>query len=490
MTASLVRSDTFIRATRDSGYRSTAYALAELIDNSIQASASCINVLVDKTECAPGAGLTIAIVDDGLGMGLSEIAQALQFGGSSRFNSRSGQGRFGMGLPNASLSQARHVDVYSWTDQDCALHTSLDSDLISAGDLLGPSPIAAVKLPSSLRDMGLGRGTAVVWSKCDRIPYQRPTMLAKNLRRELGRIYRVYLDGEIAIRINGEPVRPIDPVRIRPRPIEMGEVAILPPLDFSFSTRGGERSDVRVTFAMLPVDEWAFLSNDEKRRCGITGSATVSVTRAGREIALGWYLMGSKKRENYDDWWRCEISFTPALDELFGVSHSKQGIRPVAELTEALAPTLESQARTLNRTIRERFAALKARVTSPAAIAQGNHHKLGSRDGYDRFRAQSLHQIVSPSYELDIRPTEDASFLTASRRKGAIVLTLNSNHPFYHRLYAPLSRGSSRSVKEAFDLTLFALARTLLSLSPEEQAVRDRLIENWSDAAALLLEER
>ncbi len=58
--------------------------------------------------------------------------------------------------------------------------------------------------------------------------------------------------------------------------------------------------------------------------------------RAGREIDRGWYFMGGKRKENYDDWWRCEISFDPSLDELFGVTHSKQEIRPTEALTSIL----------------------------------------------------------------------------------------------------------------------------------------------------------
>ncbi len=58
-------------------------------------------------------------------------------------------------------------------------------------------------------------------------------------------------------------------------------------------------------------------------RLGIVGGGGVSVLRAGREIAHGWYLMGSKRKENYDDWWRCEIEFEPVLDEHFGITINK-----------------------------------------------------------------------------------------------------------------------------------------------------------------------
>ena len=32
---------------------------------------------------------------------------------------------------------------------------------------------------------------------------------------------------------------------------------------------------------------------------------------ANREIDFGWFFMGNKRRENYDDWWRCEVKFEP-----------------------------------------------------------------------------------------------------------------------------------------------------------------------------------
>ena len=46
--------------------------------------------------------------------------------------------------------------------------------------------------------------------------------------------------------------------------------------------------------------------------------------------------MGRKHRENYDDWWRCEVQFDAVLDEVFGISHTKQQIRPHPQLVEAL----------------------------------------------------------------------------------------------------------------------------------------------------------
>jgi hypothetical protein len=490
MTTPLVRSDTFIRATRETGYRSTAFAIAELVDNAIQASAENVSIIVGRS--GQDAGISVTVVDDGVGMTSEQMAQALQFGGSSRFDNRSGQGRFGMGLPNASLSQARRVDVYTWRDKASAIHTCLDSDAIAAGEQTGLPPVRARPLPPQVLEAAHSRGTAIVWSKCDRIPYQRPGMLTRHLHRELGRIFREYIDRQISLTLNGERVRPVDPIRVRPKPLAEGTVSVLPTLIFPFAS-GPSVAEVRVTFSVLPVDKWAGLSNDQKRAWGITGTGTVSILRAGREIALGWYLMGAKRRENYDDWWRCEIAFEPSLDEWFGVSHSKQGIRPTPELVAAISPSLEAQARSLNRLVREQFEKQKERSSNAAVVAELSHHKmvLGAESAAASLHSSTREQrIVSPAYAIDIRPSADAAFLSARRRLSNLVLTLNSNHPFYRKLYAVVVQEGSKPLRQTMDLFLLSLARVLASADSDDRESWNRLIESWSDATAMLLEER
>ena len=115
----LVRLENFIVATRDSGYKNTASALAELVDNSIDAGATEVVI-----ELAKAYGeYSLKIIDNGSGMTEAELEQALQFGGSSKFNNRSQLGRYGMGLPNASLSQAKRIQVVSWKGQQAFSQT-------------------------------------------------------------------------------------------------------------------------------------------------------------------------------------------------------------------------------------------------------------------------------------------------------------------------------------------------------------------------------
>lgn len=112
-TFSIVSETKFIQATRDTGYRSTATAIAELVDNSIQAGAKQIQIIIEELEENQDKEIILAVLDDGCGMNPHSMQVALQFGGSNRFDDRNGLGRFGMGLPNSSVSQCRRVELYS-----------------------------------------------------------------------------------------------------------------------------------------------------------------------------------------------------------------------------------------------------------------------------------------------------------------------------------------------------------------------------------------
>src|SRR5882724_3493572 len=110
----VVALDRFIEATRDSGYKTTGSAVAELVDNSFEAGATSVAVSIGEMNKTAKREVTFVVKDNGCGMTPAVLRLALQFGGSTRFNSRDGVGRYGMGLPNSSLSQARRLEVYSW----------------------------------------------------------------------------------------------------------------------------------------------------------------------------------------------------------------------------------------------------------------------------------------------------------------------------------------------------------------------------------------
>src|SRR5579871_7027165 len=104
-----------LESQRRNGYRNTASAARELIDNSIEAGAKRIHVIFEKSTKGREVVTSVAVIDDGAGM-LADMARfALSWGGGTHFDDPNFIGKFGFGLPNASINQTKLVEVYTRT---------------------------------------------------------------------------------------------------------------------------------------------------------------------------------------------------------------------------------------------------------------------------------------------------------------------------------------------------------------------------------------
>lgn len=489
----LVAIQTFIEATRDSGYKSTAAALSELVDNSFEAEASTVSVCLSED----ADGRCITVTDDGTGMSPQTMQLALQFGGSTRFNSRLGTGRYGMGLPNGSLSQARRVDVYSWTDPGKIWTNYLDVDEIVSGG------ISSVPAPSRFKpdaDDGAPTsptGTVVALTKCDRLDFRTQKTQAKYLHLAFGRSFRHQLYSGKKLLINGERVKPLDPLFLRTGNNLIGAEPHGPILRYDVASPGGKVSQISVRFAVLPIEQWCCLSNDDKNVHGISKGAGVSIVRGGREIDCGWYLMGSKRKENYDDWWRCEISFSPELDELFGVTHTKQKIYPTETLESIMTPDLERIARELNSLVRRRYLAVREEPVELKSTVVAERKDswmvpVVSRGRRTQNAPRIRERIIHLGYRIDEKVLEEVSFYRPSLTQERLTLTLNRDHNFYQKIYQPLvatRQVESARVLNQLQLMLLAVGRAECALkSVEEKIAVRRLRETWSNTLTAFLD--
>jgi hypothetical protein len=211
--------------------------------------------------------------------------------------------------------------------------------------------------------------------------------------------------------------------------------------------------------------------------------------------------MGSKRRENYDDWWRCEVSFDPSLDEMFGITHAKQAIYPREELLRVLVPDLEPIARMLNGRVRERFEAVKAKTPlgdaeRQAARAEATLPALPRRrEAVPAELARLLsasgavHNGASGPYRIVVAELPTTTAFEVVVRKSQIVLLLNARHPLYRDLCGPLATSESdkdRDVAKRVALAILAAARAEVG-APEGPGNREELRRfrgAWGDILA------
>lgn len=505
----------FILSTRDTGYRSTASAVAELVDNSVQAEATWIRIFVIQTGTGVDRRVQLAVLDNGCGMDAKTLTTALRFGGSTRFDDRSGPGRFGMGLPNCSVSQAMRLEVYTWQKQNRVIFSYLDVGEIATGNLLGIPAPQPVPLPDwAKRYVRGGTGTLVLWDECDRLDFRKANTIIAKLKTSIGRRFRYFLWKGVKIFVDDEPVIPMDPLCLKmngePLAVPYGEA-----LSYEVRVPGNPltTSTVLVRFSELQVAKMHNLAVEEKRALGISKGAGVSIIRANREIDYGWYFMGDKRKENYDDWWRCEILFEPPLDELFGVTHSKQEIHPKDDLFTVLVPDLEATAHALNSRVRSAFSLVRTmeeskpattavdvatkteRVLQPVARTETPStakDALPSTNGHHKRGAKPTTQPQSPAraeirYKIDKAALRCPDFyIWEAKDDGTVCITLNTKHTFFDEVYQKFS--TSAEAKFALECLLLASVRADMAAStPEEKDWSHRRLVSLSNALAAYL---
>ncbi len=205
-----------LESMRSVGYSLEA-AVADLIDNSITATARNIVIDADVVE-----GKYVAVLDDGCGMS-SEIArEALRLAGATGDRDASDLGRFGLGLKTASLSQARCLTVATKRHEVVtALRWDIDFVRDSGEWLLNVlDKTDTCTLPLWAELNAQPSGTLVVWNDLDLLLGDTTTpgvFLAERLgdvRSSLALVFHRFLAdqrGRLNITVNGITLHPIDP---------------------------------------------------------------------------------------------------------------------------------------------------------------------------------------------------------------------------------------------------------------------------------------
>ena len=320
---------------------------------------------------------------------------ALSWGGGTHFEDPQFIGRFGFGLPNSSINQTRRVEVYTRTAGDQPFTRAyLDITSPSAYGMQFVPPEEQAPLPGFVRQyidrnkLAIDHGTVVVWVDPDRLTYRSPAYLRDHLIDDFGVTYRYLLqrdghdvtDRHVQVMVEGTRVEAVDPLFLMPGaryyvPPEDGGSQLIEdttlPVRFARDPETGEKrltlientaelaqddpgtviSTIQVRIGRFPLGFAEFKAKgkeDRHRRFDIRKTRRgMSFVRSGRELqtvdafprsphdvasGLGnWPLL-----QTYAYHWGIEVRFQPDLDEAFGITNDKQGVRPIEDFWRAL----------------------------------------------------------------------------------------------------------------------------------------------------------
>jgi hypothetical protein len=365
-----VEQDTALESMRASDFDCYS-AYGEVIDNSIQANATDIRLQFEERKDRQNTSSKkigrVLFADNGHGMDVDLLHKCLKLGHSSRYNDRSGIGRFGVGMTLGAIHECRRIEVYSKTASGSWHFTYLDLDEIKAGTLKHlPKPIPK-KPEEDIINYIKDSGTLVIWSKYDKQIDKFEEIISES-HFWIGRTFRRYIWGiakdydRVSISLNDKIVKAFDPLFVNKdlTGFEGEEAAELFPtssLDWIIPVNEGfskQKSKILINMSRLPESytrkRGAGGDNFAKERY-IDRNIGISIIRNDREVFFGKipnFKTGDKnEEENIDRFIGCEISFNAELDQEFAVKNIKRGAVPVRELKakilELVSPTFNYQ---------------------------------------------------------------------------------------------------------------------------------------------------
>lgn len=336
-----------IESMRDLGY-SLETALADVIDNSITAGASVVDIRVDS-----GSHPRIAVIDNGCGMQWEQLIEAMRPGSRSPLEARAPAdlGRFGLGLKTASFSQCRRLTVV--TRQNGETHAAIwDLQHVAAADdweLQVPSDTANIPWMDCLPETG----TLVLWEDLDRLIENQDSH--RSLQHFIDRVddARSHLELVFHRFLSGEPGHRKTVIRLNDRPLEgrdpfhQGHPAtVIGPLE---TIKMGTHA-VRIQAFTLPhhrkttPEQWDRLAGRE----GYLKNQGFYVYRERRLIIYGTWF-GLAKQSELTKLARVRVDIPNGLDAEWKIDVKKASAQPPLPVRERLRRIIESIGATSKR---------------------------------------------------------------------------------------------------------------------------------------------
>lgn len=480
---------------RDTGYDFNM-AMADLVDNCIAANATVVKVYLNQV---PNSHLKLYIADNGCGMDMDGLMNAMRYGSNRRIDASS-LGKFGLGLKTASTAFCRSLSLLSRGNDGQCNKVCWDLDeicRINKWKLIQPD-INEDEMELLEDVAGDGTGTVVIWEKIDRLlkDYQREgaqknamKKIIEGLRFHFSMVYQRFLDSQytkspIKIYLNDQVIEPWDPFCISEKDTTLsGKANIKAELpDGTFST-------FSVKAYVLPRKE-NFSSLEEYAKANINNDMQgFYIYRENRLLHHGDWA-GIRRKDPHFSLARVELSFDHTLDEAFNVDIKKSRIH----INEDIADYLEKEF--LPATIRlaeDRYRKLKqqAVVESTSSV----HDVAGINiEGNARTLQASTTQIVNETKNEVLVTNSLGQFTTTikilppsdSRQHrvvpvesiegnilweptlidGSHAVSINTSHDFYTKVYG--ANLDNPSLILGLDSLLWALAEAELSTYNEE----------------------
>lgn len=467
-------------------------ALADLVDNSLDAEADRIDIKINKKDDY------IEIIDNGYGMSETILAEAIKLG-SDTDKGGSDLGRFGMGLVTASISMARRIEVSSLQRHGEIHKVVLDLDEIAnSGNWEVTSDTPSMYEQTILETNQ--QGTIVRLSKLDKVEKN----IAGSTKSHFGEVFRKFIDAGRQIYVDGEKIAPSDPLESN-----LDSTNILYDDEVEIDNKTFHLKIAHVGIDASKISEGA-------RNYNIPNQGFY-IVRNNRQIAAGIDLDGILKKHNDYNRFRAEIECSSDLDDILKINFTKdeinvtQGMRdkvysivkPYMDLirstdkkqkqvddaqqishsdAEEIIKRRKSLLPTSNGVIEKR-----SKRTPGSSIHDKKKDDESSTKERKNFRkiqvgARSFPAVIK---EVDLGPNGD--LFEDALNNGQLEIHWNIQHPFHTGMMAKYS--SDKDVTTPLDLLIYSLVWSKHMLEDDQQELFYNAMNIMSNTLRTLMKQ-
>ncbi len=322
-------------------------------------------------------------------------------------------------------------------------------------------------------------GTIVYLPDCDRLTWKTEKKLADHAIKEMGRVYRRFIAQGKRLYVNNRLVEAFDPTYQMPtaRHTQVegltetrSRLIFSKPIEVPVADGSAKTTRVTVKLFALPYEAWVGLGRTTlKNTLHVYGDFTVSFMRNDREVDIAATVRAlNLNKHSTNNWLRLEIDFNGEADEGFGIASNKQGVRLRDFAAEKIRNLIEEPLAALRKELAElkaRHVALKSSSTvseaeQRATGAEGLQGKsLPVEAETDEQKAdleknlRALATGLKRDSETDLQAfdrVKRSRFLTrtvhndyypffdSEYKYERVILTVNTAHPFYQKVWEPL----------------------------------------------------
>lgn len=447
------------------GFRDTGYSLntavADIIDNSINARANNVWVILDKR---PDNQLYARIIDDGYGMDRDGLFSAMKYGSPEQALKNS-LGRFGLGLKTASTSICKRLTLITRRSKTSNTYQACwDLDLVSdEGKWCLQIGDAAGEYLDEFNKYVTNSGTMVCWDVIDRlgtredldrrgISQQVLRTYDRSLQSHLTLVYHRYMEsGALTISLNGEKIEQWNPFL----PAENTQHVLT--RKFNIQLPGSKiKYPVTLNAYVIP-NKYEYSTEDARKQSRLSNKTQgFYVYREDRVIISGDWL-DIYAQEPHLSLLRVELSFPRELDEVFKLDIKKSAL----DINPGLMQMIEREIDPTRRIADKRYRQGKRKDGDKETSAHDQSQKLLNNKYDDTTENIVVKQIKENQVEITnangttivtmptIKTTnfkdlveivdslDEGLFWEPALINNRLGVRINKSHVYYERVYVP-----------------------------------------------------